>query len=212
MKTTFGRRTALALCLSALATAATAQTAAAPGTAPAPSPVRLRATIEKVDLPRITVRERSGEVITLTLADNLAINEVVPIEISAIQAGSFIGTAALTKADGTLEALEVLVFPEAARGSGEGHYPWDLMPQSTMTNATVSGLAQLPKGRELSLRYKDGEKKVLVPDGVPVVTFKPGDPSLIVVGARIFATAMLRDGVPTLSRITVGRNGFAPPM
>jgi hypothetical protein len=172
----------------------------------------MRATIEKVDLPRITVRERSGEVITLTLAEPLAINEVVPIEISAIQAGSFIGTAALTKADGSLEALEVLVFPEAARGAGEGHYPWDLMPQSTMTNATVSGLSQVPKGRELSLRYKDGEKKVVVPDGVPIVTFKPGDASLIVVGARIFATAMLRDGVPTVSRITVGRNGFAPPM
>ncbi len=201
----------MALCLSALTGMAAAQAPAAPA-APAPGPVRLRATIEKIDLPRITVRERSGEVITLTLADNLAINEVVPIEIAAIQPGSFIGTAALTKADGTLEALEVLVFPEAARGSGEGHYPWDLMPQSTMTNATVSGLAQVPKGRELTLRYKDGEKKVVVPDGVPVVTFKPGDPSLIVVGARMFGAAVMRDGVPTLSRITLGRNGFAPPM
>jgi hypothetical protein len=223
MHTPLRRRALLALPLAALTSVAAAQ-APAPGpaaatpnatpnpAAPAASPVRVRATIEKIDLPRITVRERNGEVLTLTLADNLTINEVVPIEMSAIQPGSFIGTAALTKADGTLEALEVLVFPEAARGSGEGHYPWDLMPQSTMTNATVSGLSQLPKGRELTLRYKDGEKKVVVPEDVPIVTFKPGDASLIVVGARIFGAAVLRDGLPTMSRINIGRNGFAPPM
>jgi hypothetical protein len=212
MNPPLNRRALLAAGLCVLCSAVSAQAPAAAPATPIPAPMRLRGTIEKIDGARITVRERSGEILVLAVPENLTINEVMPIEMSAIQPGAFIGTAALTKADGSLEALEVVVFPEAARGTGEGHFAWDLMPQSTMTNATVSGLSSGPKGRELSLRYKDGEKKVVVPDGVPVVTFKPGDPSLIVVGARIFATAMLRDGVPTLSRITVGRNGFAPPM
>jgi hypothetical protein len=216
MNPPLNRRAMMAAGLCVFCGAASAQVptqvpAPAPAT-PTTAPMRLRGTIEKIEGARITLRERSGETVVLAVPDNLTINEVVPIEMSAIQPGAFIGTAALTKADGSLEALEVLVFPEAARGAGEGHYAWDLMPQSTMTNATVSGLSQLPKGRELSLRYKDGEKKVVVPDGVPVVTFKPGDPSLIVIGARIFGAAVVRDGVPTFTRLTIGRNGFAPPM
>jgi hypothetical protein len=212
MNHSLNRRGAMAAALCVLCGTASAQAPAAAPATPTPPPVRLRGTIEKIEGARITVRERSGETVVLAVPDNLTINEVVPIEMSAIQPGAFIGTAALTKADGGLEALEVVVFPEAARGTGEGHYAWDLMPQSTMTNATVSGLSQVPKGRELSLRYKDGERKVVVPDGVPVVTFKPGDSSLIVIGARIFGAAVVRDGVPTLTRLNIGRNGFAPPM
>jgi hypothetical protein len=151
-------------------------------------------------------------VVRLALADNLAVNEVLPTELSAVQANSFVGIASMPGADGTLTALEVAVFPEAARGTGEGHYPWDLQPGSLMTNATVADVAAAPQGRRLQLRYKDGEKTVIVPPGVPIVTFKPADRSLLVAGAKLVVTAQLRDGKPTALRALVGRNGFMPPM
>ena len=101
---------------------------------------------------------------------------------------------------------------EAARGTAEGHSPWDLQPGSTMTNATVASITPGAKGRSMTLRYKDGEKTILVPDGIPVVTLQPGDRSLLVSGARVIVTAQNRDGKPTALRITAGRNGFQPPM
>jgi hypothetical protein len=179
--------------------------------APAPTQ-RLRGVVKSFDGSTLVLAERSGETLSLALADNFSVNEVVPIEMAAIRAGSFIGTAAVPAADGTLRALEVLVFPEAARGTGEGHSAWDLQPGSTMTNATVAELAATPQGRSLTLRYKDGAKTVIVPDDVPVVTFKPGDRALLVTGAKVVVTAQLRDGKPTALRALAGRNGFAPPM
>lgn len=173
---------------------------------------RLRATIEKIDGNTITVKERSGEVMTLTLATNLVINEVFPIDISEIKAGSFIGSAATKGADGTLDALEVLVFPESMRGAGEGHRPWDLLPESTMTNATVDAMTASAVGRTLKLKYKDGEKTLNVPLKAPIVTFRPGDNTLLVTGAKVMITAEVKDGKPTATRIVAGRNGFAPPM
>jgi hypothetical protein len=173
---------------------------------------RLRGTVETFDGSLLVMKERSGEKLSLVLADNFAVNEVLPIELSAIQPNSFVGIASLPQADGSLQALEVLVFPEAARGSGEGHYPWDLQPGSMMTNATVADVAALAQGRQLRLRYKDGEKTVHVPADVPVVTFKPGDRALLVPGAKVMVTAQLRDGKPTAMRALAGRNGFTPPM
>lgn len=191
----------------------TAATALAQTAAPPPSPTqRLRGSVESFDGTTLVVKERGGETLELRLADNFTVNEVVPIEIDAIRAGSFVGVASMPRADGGLTALEVLVFPESARGSGEGHHPWDLRPGSLMTNATVAELAAAPQGRRLVLRYKDGEKTVVVPEGVPVVTFVPGDKSLLVPGARVMVTAQLRDGKPTALRVLAGRNGFAPPM
>ncbi len=173
---------------------------------------RLRGSVQAFDGSTLVMKERSGEVITLVLADTFAVNEVVPTEPTAIRPGSFVGVASMPGADGQLRALEVLVFPEAARGSGEGHYGWDLQPGSMMTNATVAELAAAPQGRSLTLRYKDGEKTVVVPDNVPVVTFKPGDKALLVPGAKVMVTAQLRDGKPTALRALAGRDGFAPPM
>lgn len=190
----------LALLLASLTMAQTAQ------------PLRLRATIEKVEPGSITVKERSGEVVTLLLASNLTVTEVYPIDISDIRADSYIGAAALPAKDGTLTALEVLVFPAAMRGAGEGHRPHDLMPESTMTNAAVDGMSSSANGRTLKLKYKDGEKTLNVPLNVPIVSLKPGDSSLLVTGAKLFVTAEMRDGKPTATRITAGRNGFAPPM
>jgi len=181
--------------------------------APAPQPTqRLRGSVESFDGGTLVIKERSGEVLRLALADNFTVTEVLPIALSAIQPGSFVGAAALPAADGSLRALEVLVFPEAARGTGEGHYPWDLQPGSTMTNATVADVVAQGQGRTLTLRYKDGEKTLSVPEGVPVVTFKPADRSLLLVGTKVLVTAQLRNGQVTALRALAGRDGFAPPM
>ena len=108
-------------------------------------------------------------------------------------------------------AIAVTVFPEAMRGTGEGHRPFDFMPQSTMTNATVADVTATPDGRKLQVRYKDGEKVIVVPQGVPVVTFRPADRSLLVPGASVSLSAQTIDGKPTAQRISVGRNGFNVP-
>lgn len=199
--------TALAICLGSAANLVAAQT-----TTPVATPIRLRATVEKVEPGSITVKERSGEVVTLQLASNLVVTEVFAIDIADIKAGSYIGSAAMPQTDGTLKALEVLVFPEAMPGAGEGHRPFDLQPQSTMTNATVDQLMTSSDGKTLKLKYKDGEKTLTVAAGAPIVTFKAGDNSLLVVGAKLIVTAELRDGKPTALRIVAGKNGFAPPM
>ena len=189
-----------ALVVASLAMAQTAQ------------PLRLRATIEKVEPGSITVKERGGEVVKLLLASQLSVTEVYPIDIAEIKADSYVGAAATPGKDGTLDAVQVLVFPAAMRGAGEGHRPYDLMPEATMTNAAVDGLSSSPSGRTIKLKYKDGEKTLNVPLNVPIVTIKPGDNSLLVTGAKLIVTAEVRDGKPTATRILAGRNGFAPPM
>jgi hypothetical protein len=173
---------------------------------------RLRGSVESFDGSTVVLKERSGETVRLALADNFSINEVVPIPLDSLQPGSFVGTAALNDAEGKLRALEVLLLPEAARGSGEGHYPWDLQPGSTMTNGTISEMVVSASGRTLKLRYKDGEQTIVVPEGIPIVTFKPGDRSLLVPGAKVLVTAQMRDGKLVALRGSAGRNGFAPPM
>jgi hypothetical protein len=178
-----------------------------------PNPTqRLRGTVESFDGSALVLKERNGEVLRLLLDEKFSVNEVFPIDLSSIQPNSYVGIASMPQADGMLRALEVLVFPEAARGTGEGHTAWDLQPGSMMTNATVAEVASAAQGRTLKLRYKDGEKSIEVPVGVPVVTFKPGDRSLLVPGAKVLVTAQLRDGKPTALRALAGRDGFAPPM
>ncbi|MDQ0568249.1 hypothetical protein QFZ42_000083 [Variovorax paradoxus] len=182
----------------------------------ASEPVRIRGTIVRVDAKTLVVQDRGGEVVSLFRPTDMTVSEVYPIKLSDIRQGSFIGTAAMPQADGTQKALEVVVFPEAARGTGEGHRPWDLLPQSTMTNATVADLAAAPKsvrgGQQLRLTYKGGEQTVVVPPDVPVVTFRPGTESLLVPGVKVLVNAQEKNGIPTALRVTAGRNGFAPPM
>jgi hypothetical protein len=116
-------------------------------------------------------------------------------------------------ADGSLDALEVLVFPEAARGTGEGHYPWDLKPDSMMTNATVATVAKTPDGQTLTLKYKDGTQTIKVKPGTPIVTFVPGDKADAKVGAKVFLGATkAADGSLTAGRVLVGKDGTTPPM
>ncbi|MBB4223763.1 hypothetical protein [Variovorax guangxiensis] len=204
--------------LSALAAAAGLAAALLPAIASAQSAdtVRIRGTLVRVDANTLVVQDRTGEVVSLARPADLSVSEVYPVKLSDIRRGSFIGTAAMPQADGTQKALEVVVFPEAARGTGEGHRPWDLLPESTMTNATVADLAAAPKsvrgGQQLHLTYKGGEKTVVVPPDVPVVTFRPGTDALLVPGARVLVNAQEKNGTPTALRVTAGRNGFAPPM
>ena len=199
-------RYTVALALSLAASLSLAQTTAS--SAPA---VRVRGTIQAVAPGALTMKDRSGEVLELVLPPKVTVSEVYPMALADIQPGSFIGTAAMPQADGTERAIAVTVFPESARGAGEGHRPFDMLPQSTMTNATVADVVASPKGRTLQLKYKDGERAIVVPLDAPVVSFKPGDASLLVVGASVSLTAQLVDGKPTITRINAGRNGFQLP-
>ena len=202
-------RYTVALALSLVAPLVLAQTTVP--TAPAASAARVRGTIQAVAPGTLTVKDRSGEVLELVLPPKVTVSEVYPMALADIQPGSFIGTAAMPQADGTERAIAVTVFPESARGAGEGHRPFDMLPQSTMTNATVADVVASPKGRTLQLKYKDGARAIVVPLDAPVVSFKPGDPSLLVVGASVSLTAQLVDGKPTITRINAGRNGFQLP-
>lgn len=176
------------------------------------APIRLRGVVERVDTDSITFKERRGETLKIAMPPNLNITEVYPIKMMDIQENSFIGTATLTNSSGRLEALEVLVFPEAMRGTGEGHYSWDLMPGSMMTNANVSQLKSIGSGRELKLDYKGGSQVVFVPENTPIVTFRPGSLALLVPQANAILTVIEKDGQPQLTRVTVGKDGFKPPM
>ena len=176
------------------------------------APIRLRGVVERIDSDSITFKERRGETLKIAMPPNLNITEVYPIKMSDIQENSFIGTATLTSSSGRLEALEVLVFPEAMRGTGEGHYSWDLMPGSMMTNANVSQLKSIGSGRELKLDYKGGSQVVFVPENTPIVTFRPGSLALLVPQANAILTVIEKDGQPQLTRVTVGKDGFKPPM
>jgi len=204
MMSTAKRLAALAWCLAA-------SLCAAQTPAPAAPTVRLRGIVQSVTPLILTVKARGGEVVDLVLPEKLVVSEVYPISLADIQPGSFIGTAALPQADGTQRAIAVTVFPESARGTGEGHRPFDLQPQSTMTNATVADVVGTASGRTLVLKYKDGEKTLIVPVDAPVVTFRPGDRSLLVPGASVSLTAQVVDGKPTALRVNAGRNGFVLP-
>jgi len=194
------------LCFLLCICAASAQT-------PAPTQ-RIRGDVLAIDGVNLQVRSREGETLAIKLAENYTVTAVVKIDASAIKPGVFIGTASMPQSDGTFKSLEVLVLPESMRGSNEGHYPWDLKPGSMMTNATVSDVSSAgDAGQRLTLRYKDGEKSIVVPPDVPIVTFEPGDKSMVVPGAHVLLTATRQpDGSLTAARVAVGKNGLVPPM
>jgi len=176
-------------------------------------PTRLRGSIAAIDGKTATIATREGASVKVNLADNWGVLVVSPVGVADIKEGSFVGIASLKGPDGKLQALEVLVFPEAARGSNEGHYPWDLQPESMMTNATVATVVTAGQGRHLTLRYKDGTQAIEVKPGTPIVTFAPGDRADAKVGAKVFlGAAKGPDGSLTAARLLVGKDGFAPPM
>jgi hypothetical protein len=189
---------------------ALAGTALAAGAQPAQS-VRLRGTIETLSPTRLTLRQRSGERVELALDPKLTVTEVYPVTLADIKAGSFVGVGAMPQADGTQRAIAVTLFPEAMRGTGEGHRPFDFLPQSTMTNATVADVAVAPDGQRLQLTYPDGRKTIVVAPETPIVSLRPGDRALLAVGGAVAVSAQVVEGQPTATRISAGRNGFAPP-
>ena len=192
--------------------AAVAFIAAATAVAQSP-PTRLRGSIAAVDDKSVTVATREGTSAKVNLADNWGVLLVVPAAMADIKENSFVGIASVKAPDGTLNALEVLVFPENMRGVGEGHYPWDLQPESLMTNATVAKLAAAPGGQSLTLKYKDGTQTINVKPGTPIVTFQPGTKADAKVGAKLMVTATKdTDGSLKAARVVVGKDGMTPPM
>ena len=176
-------------------------------------PVRVRGTIERVDGSIYVVKARDGAELKLTLADNPQIAGIVKASLSDIKQGAFVGVTAMPQADGSLSALEVHIFTEAMRGTGEGHYPWDLRPQSTMTNGNVEQIATAVDGRTLTMKYKDGEKKIFVAADTPIVAYVPGDKSDLKPGAKVFIVAAKQpDGTLQGRAWRVGRDGVTPPM
>ncbi len=179
-----------------------------------PPAVRIRGTIEAVDGPLLTVKSREGTDMKVRLTDNVAVFGVANIAMSEIKPGSYIGVSAMPEPDGTQKALAVHIFPEAQRGVAEGFRPWDLRPNSTMTNATVAQTVEGTDGQNILVKYKDGEKKVVVPPGTPIVTFLIGDKSELKPGAKIiiFGATRKDDGTLEANRVNVGRDGITPPM
>jgi hypothetical protein len=194
----------------ALVAAAAPLLADAQGTPPSPT-VRLRGTIEAVSADSVVVRDRSGQRVELALPANLVVTEMYPISMADVKPSSFVGVGAMPQPDGSQKAIAVLVFPEAMRGTGEGHRPFDFLPQSTMTNATVAGRAGATDGERLQLTYPGGEKTIVVAPGTPIVSLRPGTRDLLVAGGGVSVTAQEIGGKPTATRITAGRNGFSPP-
>jgi len=179
-----------------------------------PAPTRVRGTIENVNGNTLTVTSREGATVTVKLKDDALITGVVKGALADVKQNSFVGITAMPQPDGTQKAIEVHIFPEARRGAGEGHRPWDLVPNSTMTNANVEQLVTSVEGPMLTMKYKDGEKKILVPSNAAIVQFVSGDKSDLKPGAKIFIAAgtKLPNGDIEAAGINVGRDGVTPPM
>jgi hypothetical protein len=202
------RTLAIAAALIALAVGPTLAQAPPSGT-----PTRVRGTVQQFDGQTLIVKSREGPVLKIALAADFTVLGIEKKRFADIKAGDYVGAASIRGADGKLRAIEVLIFPEAMKGTGEGERPWDLVRESVMTNATVSGLAKVPDGRLLKVTYKGGESEVVVPPAAPVVTFGAGDPKLLMRGRAVFVGAQKApDGSLTAARVIVEKNGVKPPM
>jgi hypothetical protein len=178
-----------------------------------PTPTRVRGTIEGVDGDTLAVKSRGGEDVKLHMTGDIKVLGITKISLADIKVGSFVGTTTVPGPDGVDNAVEVHVFPENMRGTGEGSRPYDTRPNSSMTNATVAESVVGNDGHTLLVKYKDGEKKVLVSPETPVVTYVPGDKSDLKAGAKVIAfMKKLPDGSFETNRISVGRDGLTPPM
>jgi hypothetical protein len=188
---------------------------------PAPNdrPLRLRGVIDTVEAGSLTMTTRSGDKLAVTLPANLRVNQMLPAKLADITADSYVGSAAVAQPDGTLRALQVTIFPPAARGTAAGHFPWDLGAESSMTNGTVATMTNgtvgaVGKGEDmvLTVKYPDGEKRILVPEDAPVVTFIPRDRALLVPGGQIILNGRRAEtGEITAASVLIGKDGLVPP-
>lgn len=176
--------------------------------------VRIRGAVERIDGPVYVVKNRDGAELKLTLTDNPLFVAIVPSTMADIKQGMFVGSAGMMQPDGVQKAIEVHIFPESMRGTGEGHYDWDLKPKSKMTNANVEQTVAGVDGQMLSVKYKGGEKKILVTPDTAIVTYATGDKSDLKPGTKIFIAAAKKqsDGTLQTPRITYGKDGLTPPM
>ncbi|MCK1480204.1 hypothetical protein IVB27_37105 [Bradyrhizobium sp. 197] len=176
--------------------------------------VRIRGTIESIDGNMLDIKAREGTDVKVRMTDNVAVFAVVKTSLSEIKVGSYIGVTGLPEPDGTQKAIAVHIFLENQRGAAEGFRPWDARANSTMTNATVSQTVKGTDGQNITVKYKDGEKKVVVPPDTPIVTFVASDKSELKPGAKliIFGAAKKDDGSLEANRVNVGRDGVTPPM
>ena len=174
--------------------------------------VRIRGTIERIDGPVYVVKNRDGAELKLTVTDNPLFVAIAPSTMADIKQGMFVGSAGTMQPDGTQKAIEVHIFPESMRGTGEGHYEWDLKPNTKMTNANVEQTVAGVDGQILSVKYKDGEKKLVVTPETVVVTYVTGSKDELKPGTKIFVAAAKKqaDGTVQTPRITYGRNGAGP--
>jgi hypothetical protein len=191
--------------VSLFATAASAQ---------APAAVRIRGAIEAVDGPVLTVKSREGAEMKVRMTDNVAVIGIAKASLADIKPNSYIGVSGMPQEDGRQKALAVHIFPEAQRGTGEGFRAWDLRPNSTMTNATVAETVAGTDGQNITVKYKGGEKKVVVGADTPIVAFVTGDKSELKPGAKIiiFGATKKDDGTLEANRVGVGIDGITPPM
>jgi hypothetical protein len=178
----------------------------------APQTVRLRGTIEKVDGKTVTAKSDKGAPLKLNLADKLMVIEVAKASAAEIKDGDYIGSGAMPQPDGTQKAVEVHIFADSMRGTGDGHRPWDGAPNGTMTNGTVGATVTDVSGPVITVKYKDGEKKIVVGPNVPVVRYIVSDQSALKPGAAFAVTAAAKqpDGSYNVGRINVGRGGVVP--
>ncbi len=188
---------------------------AASGASAQEKPVHLRGTIEKVDGNVLSVKTTAGGATSVKLADNARITAMVKAQLADIKQGAFIGVTAMPQPDGTQKAIGLHIFMDAQRGVVPARFgPWDRQPGSTMTNADVESTVTGVDGQTLMVKYKDGEKKVIVPPSTPIVRFLPGSKDDLKPGAQFFIVAATKqaDGSFTAPAINVGRDGAAPPM
>lgn len=172
----------------------------------------LRGTIESVAGETLVVKTRDGGEATIALADDLTVNSVTKASIDNIKAGDFVGIANVPTSEGTGSALEVVIFPAALKGTGEGDYAWDLKPNSSMTNATVANAVKGVDGRTVTVTYQGGQKKIAIPDNTPIVALAVGRADDLKPGAAVFVPGNTGDGKFTAHRVVVGSEGVVPPM
>jgi hypothetical protein len=179
-----------------------------------PPTVRIRGTIESIDGKTMSIKTREGTDVKVNMTDDISVIGIAKTSLSEIKPGSYIGVSALPQPDGSQKAFAIHIFPEAMRGAAEGHRPWDQRPNSTMTNATVAQTVTAVDGQVIDVKYKDGEKKVVVPPDAAIVAFVAGEKSEIKPGAKviIFGAMKKDDGSLEANRIGIGRDGIAPPM
>lgn len=175
---------------------------------------RVRGTIESVNGQVMDVKARDGATLKVKLADNAPVRAVVKASLADVKPGTYVGATGMPQPDGTQKAVEIHIFPEAMRGTGDGHRPWDLSPNSTMTNGAIDSEVAVSDGQKLVLKYKDGEKTLIVTPDTAIVAYAPATAADLKPGEKVFVAAATKDadGTLTAPNITVSRNGVNPPM